>query len=143
MAMLWRMLIPELLTTGSYRTQSDLVRALETAGHAVNQATVSRELNALGVTKVEGVYRLPAPAHLGAPIHSFRSTANDCLCVVRTDPAFAQLVGQAIDDAGVDGVLGTVAGDDTVFVATDGAAAVQALKRLLGLRRPAEPALAR
>src|SRR5262245_49250881 len=113
--MRWRELLPELLADGSLRTQEDLVQALAERGHTVNQATVSRELKRQGVTKVEGAYRLPPRPEVGAPIHAFTATAQDCFAVIRTDPAFATVVAHAIDAAALDGVLGTVAGDDTVF----------------------------
>ena len=133
----WRILLPELLANDSLRTQEDLVRALEEQGHTVTQATVSRELKRMGVTKVDGAYRLPPRPEVGAPIHAFTSTAQDCFVVIRTDPAFATVVAHAIDAAELDGVLGTVAGDDTVFAATAGKAATRRLRSFLGLSRPA------
>jgi transcriptional regulator of arginine metabolism len=136
----WRSLIPQLVATGSYKTQGELVRALADQGHEVTQATVSRELAQLGVRKVEGVYRLPPSPTLGVPVHVFVPTAQDCLVVVKTEPAFAMVLAQAVDDAGLSGVIGTVAGDDTVFVATTGAVGVESLAGYLGVRRPA-PAL--
>ena len=95
----WRILLPELLANDSLRTQDDLVRALGERGHAVTQATVSRELKRMGVTKVDGAYRLPPRPEIGAPIHAFTATAQDCFVVIRTDPAFATVVAQAIDAA--------------------------------------------
>lgn len=133
----WRTLLPELLSAGSFRTQGELVRALGDAGHDVNQATISRELAAMGVAKIDGVYRMPASPALGAPVHRFRATANECLVVIHTDPAFAMVLAQAIDGAVLDGVLGTVAGDDTVFVATTGRSGTETLAGYLGLRRSA------
>lgn len=130
-AMPWRRLLPQLLTSGSFRTQGELVRALEDTGHEVTQATVSRELASLGVRKVEGVYRLPPSPIVGAPVHKIATTAQGCLVVVHTDPAFATVIARAIDDAGLDGVLGTIAGDDTVFVATGGHAATKRLSAFL------------
>jgi transcriptional regulator of arginine metabolism len=133
----WRSLIPALLTSGSFATQGELVAALASEGHVVNQATVSRELANLGVRKVDGVYRMPLSPALAAPIHGFKLTASSCIAVLHTDPAFAMVVAQGIDDAGIDGVLGTVAGDDTVFVATSGKPASERLAAFLGLRAPA------
>jgi transcriptional regulator of arginine metabolism len=130
----WRTLLPDLLTTRSFPTQEDLVRVLAEYGHVVNQATVSRELKRLGVAKVEGAYRFPAKPEIGAPIHAFAVTAADCIAVIHTDPAFAMVLAHAIDNATLDGVLGTVAGDDTVFVATAGKAAMRRLRAFLGLR---------
>jgi transcriptional regulator of arginine metabolism len=135
--MQWHDLLPQLLATGDYRTQGDLVRALADAGHDVNQATVSRQLAWLGARKVDGVYRLQESPLAAAPVHTFRITAHGCLAVVKTDPAFAMVLAQAIDDAEIAGVLGTVAGDDTVFVATEGRPATDRLAHALGLGRHA------
>jgi transcriptional regulator of arginine metabolism len=134
--MRWRELLPELLADGSLRTQEDLVQALADRGQTVNQATVSRELKRMGVTKVDGAYRLPPRPEVGAPIHSFTATAEDCFVVIKTDPAFATVVAHAIDAAELEGVLGTVAGDDTVFAATSGKGATRRLRTFLGLSRP-------
>ena len=109
--------IRALLSSRRLTTQAELVSALSQAGHAVNQATVSRELRRLGVEKIDGAYRLPRP-RAGAPVHRFQVTAGGCLVVLNTDPAFASVLAQRIDRGGIDGVLGTIAGDDTVFVAT-------------------------
>ena len=70
----WRILLPELLANDSLRTQDDLVRALGERGHAVTQATGSRELKRMGVTKVDGAYRLPPRPEIGAPSHAFTET---------------------------------------------------------------------
>ena len=131
----WRDTLPDLLALGSYKTQGEIVAALAAqTGVAVNQATISRELNALRAEKVDGAYRLPAPPDLGAPVHRLLVTANGCLGVVKTDPAYASVIAQAIDGASLAGVLGTIAGDDTVFVALRDEAALPPLRRLLGLR---------
>src|SRR5690606_20250274 len=96
----WRDLLPDLLHERDLPTQAAIVRALnEALGVTLNQATISRELNALGAVKVEGAYRLPPAPEVGAPIHSFVVTAGGCLVVVKSDPAYASVVGQAIDAA--------------------------------------------
>jgi len=133
---LWRESLREILaTTSSIRTQEDAVAALAEHGHAVNQATVSRELKRMGVSKVRGIYRLPVRPELGAPIHAFQTTSPGCLIVIRTDPAFAAVIAEAIDQADLEGVLGTLAGEDTVFAATASKAATQRLRECLGLGR--------
>src|SRR4030095_5803205 len=134
--MQWRELLPELLADGTLRTQEDLVQALADRGHTVNQATVSRELKRQGVIKVEGAYRLPPRPQVGAPIHAFTTTAQDCFVVVRTDPAFATVVAHAIDGAELEGVLGTVAGDDTALAATAGKDATRRLRSFLRTSLP-------
>jgi transcriptional regulator of arginine metabolism len=134
----WRVALRDLVSRGSYRTQAELVGALAASGHEVNQATVSRELAALGARKVRGAYELPPPPAVTAPIHGFGSTSADCLAVIRTDPAFANVLAKAIDAAALEGVIGTIAGDDTVFVATEGTAATARLAAFLGRRAAAE-----
>jgi len=115
---MWRQALQTLLRTGEFRTQSALVAALQDAGHAVTQGTVSRELTSRGAKKVGGRYVLPAAAGLpdGLDVYG-AAVARGPLLVLRTGPAMAPLLGQAVDDADLDGVVGTVAGDDTVFVA--------------------------
>lgn len=129
-AMTWKHQLEDLIQTGNYRTQSGLVHALADKGYTVHQGSVSRELRALGVTKVKGVYVIP-DASLGAPIHSATVTAGGGLVVLKTAPAFANVLAQAVDSAGLLGVLGTIAGDDTVFVATAGQSGLDALSTLL------------
>lgn len=131
----WRTRLRDLLATGSFRTQAELVTELAAAGVDVNQGTVSRELQAMGVVKVDGCYRLPHPPDVPAPVHRVQLTAGDCLAVVHTDAAFASALGQFLDDASPDGMLGTIAGDDTVFVALSGRDAADRLLRLLGVGR--------
>ncbi len=60
-------------------------------------------------------------------------TAGGCLAVLQTQPAFASVLAQRIDRGGLDGVLGTIAGDDTVFVALRGPDVESGLRRLLDL----------
>ena len=121
-----------LLSSRQLTTQAEIVSALSKLGYAVNQATVSRELSRLGVQKVDGIYRLPRP-RAGAPIHRFLMTAGGCLAVLHTDSAFASILAQRVDRGGLDGVLGTIAGDDTVFVALRGPEVEAGLRRLLDL----------
>ena len=84
----WRTALTELLEAGSCRTQGELVREVQKmTGERVNQATVSRELHALGAVKVDGAYRAAPPVSLGAPVHKFSVTSNGCMAVVRTDSA--------------------------------------------------------
>ena len=101
-------------------------------GYQVTQATISRELSALGASKQGGVYRLPPPTDLPAPVLSSAVAAGGGMVVLQTIPAHASVLAQAIDAAELNGVLGTVAGDDTVFVAVAGPEGVASLKRLTG-----------
>jgi transcriptional regulator of arginine metabolism len=124
--MTWKNHLLDIVRSGDFRTQGELVGALHDDGFEVHQGSVSRELRSRGVTKVAGVYVVP-DVHFGAPIHSISITANGCMVVLLTDPAFAPVVAQSVDDVQIDGVLGTIAGDNTVFIATTGVTASQTL----------------
>jgi transcriptional regulator of arginine metabolism len=114
---MWRHDLADLVLHGSYRTQDDLVQALAGRGHEITQASVSRELRALGVQKLGGVYVMASNEDLGAPVVSAQIAASSSLCVLKTIPAHAGVLAQYVDRLALPGVLGTIAGDDTVFVA--------------------------
>ena len=130
---MWQETLFQLLAQGSFRTQSELVRALSSAGHEVTQSSISRELRNQGVDKVGGRYVLPMNQGLNEAIelHSARYASGQ-LVVLKTHPAGAPLLAQAIDEARLPGVVGTIAGDDTVFLATDEQLNHEALRRFLG-----------
>ncbi|MEN0062419.1 MAG: arginine repressor [Myxococcota bacterium] len=130
--MSWRSHLPTLLQERRFRTQAALAQALADAGHPVDQAAISRELKVLGAVKVDGTYQLVQEQD-GLPVFGASVTAGGCLVVLRTAPAWANVMAQRIDEASLVGILGTIAGDDTVFVATSGAEATDALQHWLGL----------
>ncbi len=115
--------------------QDELVRLLADEGFTATQSSVSRDLRDLGVAKVGERYVAPsAPAApAGAdfrPLAGFVSgwsTAGPHLTVIRTAVGAAQSVAVALDEAGWQEVVGTISGDDTIFVATASARAQQAL----------------
>lgn len=131
--MSWRSALPELLAEQHFRTQAEIVDALQRRGEMVDQSTVSRELRSLGVRKRQGVYRLPESVETRGPVHSLAMSHGGGVAVLRTEPAFASVIAQTIDDAALPGVLGTIAGDDTVFVALADPAVATHLRRLAGL----------
>lgn len=122
-----RRLVRRLVVSQAVESQAEIVDFLATEGHDVTQATVSRDLQVIGASKGDGdQYVLrdgPDPEealrHLARSIDEFVEsiTASGAIVVLRTPPGAAQVVAAAIDNAGIDGVLGTVAGDDTIFVA--------------------------
>jgi transcriptional regulator of arginine metabolism len=129
-------------------SQEELVARLGLAGIAATQATVSRDLEELGAVKVrrDGAIRyvLPdqvEPGHAAAMLDRLLSEwvteiveANG-LVVLRTPPGSANLVANALDAAELDGVAGTIAGDDTIFIAlADGVAPPALAERLRGRR---------
>ncbi|HKX70557.1 MAG TPA: arginine repressor [Acidimicrobiales bacterium] len=123
--------VARLLADNSVTSQSQLVELLAADGITATQATVSRDLEDLGAIKVrvpagETVYAIPElPAEQRAPEDHLRRVFSEWvvevghsanLVVVRTPPGSAHVVGSALDRSGLAGVLGTVAGDDTVIV---------------------------
>jgi transcriptional regulator of arginine metabolism len=126
------------------RKQDELVRLLREAGHEVTQSSISRDLRDLGVMKSAGRY-LPPLEGARSAVDDFAAvrrfvrgvaTAGDSLTVVRTTAGAAQSVAIAIDKADWPEVVGTISGDDTIFVATDTARAqAQLVARLRELFR--------
>ena len=98
--------------------QQELAEMLERAGIGATQSSVSRDLEELGVVKLNGHYTLPA-APVGAAARGLLSldTAGDCLVVAKCEPGHASAVAVEIDRAGIAEIVGTLAGEDTVFIA--------------------------
>jgi transcriptional regulator of arginine metabolism len=123
--------ILRILRGGRVRKQEDLVRLLKKEGYVVTQSSVSRDLRDLGVLKARGGYVLPAedPTRANGDFATLTHFVRDirhagpCLTVVRTTIGAAQSVAVAIDRAEWPEVVGTLSGDDTIFIATDGARA--------------------
>lgn len=129
-------LIRRLLINLEVPSQEALVRELTQAGFAVTQSSISRDLADIGVEKVRGRYVLRAATEaqeLG--IHSARS-AGPNLLVLRTSVGAAQVVAYKLDQLGLNEIVGTVAGDDTIFVATTGTEDQFLIMKALGLAEP-------
>lgn len=132
--------ILEIITTRPVRTQEELAEALSDAGFPVTQSSISRDVAALGLVKVDGVYHRPLPDDLRAVNpDELRiregvlavEPAGEVLLVVQTPPGEANRVGVALDRLDWDEVVGTIAGDDTIFVAArDRRAQGRLLRRL-------------
>lgn len=133
--------ILELVATRPMRTQDDLADALAQEGWDVTQSSVSRDISTLGLVKVEGTYRRRAPGRIRrvADPNERRlaesllavDTAGDALLVLHTPPGEAQRVGNALDLLAWPEVVGTIAGDDTIFVAVAHATAQAQVDRRL------------
>ena len=108
--------------------QAQIVEHLATLGLEATQSSVSRDLRDLAVAKVGGRYVAPPQGRQRAlsprsPVPAGRARpAGPHLTVVRTAEGAAQRVGIALDRAAFPEIVGTLAGDDTVFVATASAA---------------------
>lgn len=128
-------------------SQTQLVDLLAAEGIVATQATVSRDLEELGAVKVrvpggDLVYAIPElPTARIAPEDHLRRVLGDWvvevahsanLVVVRTPPGSAHVVGSALDRAGLEGVVGTVAGDDTILVVASETMGGEELAKRLG-----------
>ncbi len=126
-------------------TQADLARALDRAGFPATQATISRDIVELGLVKVtrdgQHVYAAPQSVAPGDGLQQLRRFCEDypvegtrasSLVVLRSPPGTANALAIGLDAARLAGVVGTVAGDDTVFVATRGPGDATRLLHRLG-----------
>ena len=129
--------LKRLLRETTVRRQADLVRLLRREGFDCTQSSISRDLRELGVAKFGDHYVIANENAAAAPTNdAFAAlagwvrevlTAGPSLTVIKTNPGSAQSVAVAIDNANWPEVVGTISGDDTLFVATAGAAEQQAL----------------
>lgn len=136
--------IAELLARREVRSQEALRELLAREGLEVAQATLSRDLRELGVRKGPGGYELPngngaghtptgphGPLQRALAAYSLSIEAAGGLIVIKTGPGQAQLVAFELDRSPPEGVVGTIAGDDTIFVACRSPGACARLVKLL------------
>src|SRR5687768_12603085 len=97
-------------------SQSDLAARLSEQGFAVTQASVSRDLDELGVIKSNGRYTLPQKRGSAFGELGF-DTAGETLIVGHCASGLASAVTVKIDAANISEIVGTIAGDDTIFIA--------------------------
>jgi len=123
-----RAAIRDLLLQGPAETQASLVSALQDLGHIATQSSVSRDLREIGAIKTNKGYELrtadaSGDEQVAAVANLLRSMtpAGSNLLVIRTGIGAAQRVALAFDRCGWPGMIGTIAGDDTIFVATESA----------------------
>jgi len=135
-----------ILREGLVATQEEVCQTLEMMGHDINQSKASRLLRKLGAVKAKNesgdvVYRLPqepAPPLLSDKLSAvlLDIQANETMIMVSTSPGSAQLIARVLDYHREQlNILGTIAGDDTLFVAPRSVAKIEdtikALKSLL------------
>jgi len=143
--------IVEILDRTPVRTQDELRELLAADGLGVTQATLSRDLDELGATKVEApggpVYAVPPEggvvdsvsgdadpdSRLARALGELLAGADHSgnIVVLRTPPGGAQYLASAIDHAGLPDVIGTIAGDDTLLMVTRDPAGGPAVARLM------------
>ena len=142
-----------LVTEKRLATQQDVVRALRGAGFAATQATVSRDIVELGLVKVprDGahIYAPPAGVPASGGLERLRRFCEEYpvqgavagnLVILKTPPGTANALAIALDTSGFSDVIGTIAGDDTVFVAAHNPARARGINKRLsdyGVGKPA------
>ena len=121
--------IADLIRGNQLSSQDELAERLSALGYAVTQATISRDLEQLGAVKVrrEGQLSYVLPGQVPSPagprlaavlrdwVRSIELAGN--LVVIKTPPGSAHLIGVALDQSDMVEIVGTICGDDTIFVA--------------------------
>ena len=100
-------------------TQGELAAHLERAGVTATQSSVSRDLEELGIVKHRGHYTLPRANGAAARGLLSLDMAGEILVIVRTEPGLASAVAVEIDGAAIPEIVGTIAGEDTIFIAVN------------------------
>jgi transcriptional regulator of arginine metabolism len=137
-----RAAILRIIRESTVHKQDELVKVLRRQGFEATQSSVSRDLRELGVAKAGDRYIVPAGEE-AASDNAFAAvahfvlevrTAGSTLTVVKTAIGTAQSVAVAIDESAWPEVVGTISGDDTIFIATDDGRAQRKLReRLRGI----------
>lgn len=127
-AVVRRAAILRLIRESTVHNQDELAKLLRKQGFDATQSSVSRDLRELGVAKAGDHYILPGgeTSSTGTPFAAVANfvmevrTAGPSLTVVKTTTGTAQSVAVAIDESSWSEVVGTISGDDTIFIATEG-----------------------
>ena len=136
-------ILADLLRAATVTSQEDATERLRELGFSVTQATVSRDLEQLGAVKVKRrgalCYALPdqigdtdwSAGRLARILREWALSVERAgqMLVIRTPPASAHLVASAIDHSALPEIAGTIAGDDTLFMAVRDGVAIPALLR--------------
>lgn len=110
--------ILKLISSKLIPRQEELSALLEKKGYSVTQSSVSRDLDELGIIKVNGNYALPQKSKNAVAIGLLDTeTAGENLIVAKCEPGLASAVAVKIDGAEIMEIVGTIAGDDTIFIA--------------------------
>ena len=135
--------IADLIRANALGSQEELAERLSALGYSVTQATISRDLEQMGATKVRRdgqlSYALPDDVRNGPSprlaavfrdwVRSVDTAAN--LVVIKTPPGSAHLVGVVLDQTELSEIVGTICGDDTIFIACRAAKDANALSSKL------------
>lgn len=132
--------IKQIITHQGIASQEELCRALRKAGFEVAQATLSRDMKELGIARVNTAEGVRYVLHVESEERRMKSfvgyeiesvDANENLIVVKTLPGRAQGVAEIIDNMHHPAILGTLAGDNTIFVTPTSISKLEEVLRLL------------
>lgn len=128
-----RAAIRDLLLEAPVRNQEELLEKLERRGLGASQPVLSRDLRALNVAKRAGAYQIVEEERV-TPLEQLRSLLRSVepvahFLLLSCEPGAASAVARALDSEELDGLVGTLAGDDTVLVAVKSNAAAQRVRR--------------
>ena len=127
--------ILDLVNRGSVHTQQDIAAALARRGLRATQATISRDIQELGLVRAVKGYRSSAAL---VPELVLSVEIVEPMAVIRTPPGTANMVARRIDEASLPGIAGTVAGDDTIIAVLSDRGAARALRSFLGAEMPGQ-----
>lgn len=127
-----RSAVRSLIESGQFQSQSELHAALLKRGFHASQPVLSRDLRAIKAAKQDGVYTMVQSERI-TPLDMLRSLVRghgsaSHFALVRTEPGAASAVARAIEADDLPGITGTIAGDDTVLVATSSQAAARRVR---------------
>ncbi len=116
-----------LLNAQELTNQAEVVRVMREMGYEVTQPSISRDFRELGVVKIDGSYSLGLGSRVGENYSSaslVRSVVSvgENLIVVKTNPGAASVVAAALDASDIEGLMGSLAGDDSIFLAVSSSA---------------------
>ncbi len=125
--------ILQLVMEETISDQGVLLAKLRERGLTLTQPTLSRRLSRLSIRKIQGRYAHFEPIRTANPLTFVIELSEPNLIVIRTSPGFAQALGLKIDQFKLEEVAGTLAGDDTVFVAIRRPEALEGLRVRIGM----------
>ena len=128
-----RAALRSILSEGDVRSQSELMEKLRSKGISASQPVVSRDLRKLKAAKRDGTYQVFDEERV-TPLTTLRSllraeSAVQHFAMVHCEPGAANAVARALEAEDIEGVIGTLAGDDTVLVAAATPAAARRVRR--------------
>lgn len=128
-------IIKDLILSGGIGTQNELLKSLKRKKVSATQSSVSRDLVELGVVKIKGFYALPETRSKTNPFGLQNlENAGENLIVAKCESGLASAVCVKIDAAEIKEIVGTIAGEDTIFIAVkDAKAQKNAVKKIWGI----------